>query len=122
MKKELALLKLIQVLVHSHIRLLVQVRKYFRPELLNRLSEVVIFEPLSHHQLKEIVNIQMKSITDRVARKGISLVLAEAALDVILSESYNPVSIGSFFLFSYIIVLCGSSFRINRHFCFCNFW
>jgi ATP-dependent Clp protease ATP-binding subunit ClpB len=52
----------------------------------------VIFEPLSHQQLKEIVNIQMKSVTDRVASKGISLVLREGALDVILSESYNPVS------------------------------
>ncbi|KAM0928709.1 hypothetical protein ACQ4PT_002648 [Festuca glaucescens] len=62
-----------------------------RPELLNRLSEIVIFEPLSHHQLKEIVNIQMKCVTDRLASKGISLVLREAALDVILSESYNPV-------------------------------
>ncbi|XP_044392457.1 chaperone protein ClpB1-like [Triticum aestivum] len=67
----------------------VVVRKYFKPELLNRLSEIVIFEPLSHHQLKEIVNIQMKEIIVRVASKGISLVLKDAALDVILSESYN---------------------------------
>jgi ATP-dependent Clp protease ATP-binding subunit ClpB len=54
----------------------------------------VIFEPLSQYQLKEIVNIQMKGVIDRVASKDISLVLKEAALDVILSESYNPVSIG----------------------------
>jgi ATP-dependent Clp protease ATP-binding subunit ClpB len=71
------------------------------------LSEIVIFEPLSHHQLKEIVNIQMKCVTDRLASKGISLVLREAALDVILSESYNPVSNVSSFE---IIILCGSPF------------
>lgn len=53
----------------------------------------MIFEPLSHHQLKEIVNIQMKDAIARVASKGISLVLRDAALDVILSESYDPVSI-----------------------------
>jgi ATP-dependent Clp protease ATP-binding subunit ClpB len=71
------------------------------------LSEIVIFEPLSHHQLKEIVNIQMKCVTDRLASKGISLVLREAALDVILLESYNPVSNVSSFE---IIILCGSPF------------
>nr|XP_051228773.1 chaperone protein ClpB1-like [Lolium perenne] len=75
----------------AHDLLMKQVRRHFRPELLNRLSEIVIFEPLSHHQLKEIVNIQMKCVTDRLASKGISLVLREAALDVILLESYNPV-------------------------------
>ncbi|KAM0885776.1 hypothetical protein ACQ4PT_030115 [Festuca glaucescens] len=67
-----------------------QVRKYFKPELLNRLSDIVVFEPLSHHQLKEIVKIQMMSVTARVAGKGISLVLSDDVLDVILLESYNP--------------------------------
>uniref|UniRef100_A0A453MLD4 AAA+ ATPase domain-containing protein n=1 Tax=Aegilops tauschii subsp. strangulata TaxID=200361 RepID=A0A453MLD4_AEGTS len=75
----------------AHDLLMKQVRKYFKPELLNRLSEVVIFELLSHQQLKEIVNIQMKDAIARVASKGISLVLRDAALDVILSESYDPM-------------------------------
>ncbi|KAE8818168.1 ATP-dependent Clp protease ATP-binding subunit clpC [Hordeum vulgare] len=71
--------------------LMKQVRTYFKPELLNRLSEIVVFEPLLHHQLKEVVNIQMKSAISRVAGKGISLVLSDAVLDVILSQSYNPI-------------------------------
>jgi ATP-dependent Clp protease ATP-binding subunit ClpA len=70
----------------------VQVQKCFKPEFLNRLSEIVVFEPLSHHQMKEIVNIQMKSALATIAGKGISLVLSDAVLDVILSESHNPVS------------------------------
>ena len=73
-----------------------QVHKHFKPEFLNRLSEIVIFEPLSHDKLKEIVKIQMKSVTARVAAKSISLSVSNAALDVILSESYNPVSVVSF--------------------------
>lgn len=68
-----------------------QVQKCFKPELLNRLSEVVIFEPLSHDKLKEVVKIQMKIIIANVANKGISLVASDDALDVILSESYNPM-------------------------------
>uniref|UniRef100_A0A453H7C1 AAA+ ATPase domain-containing protein n=1 Tax=Aegilops tauschii subsp. strangulata TaxID=200361 RepID=A0A453H7C1_AEGTS len=70
--------------------LMEQVCKHFKPELLNRLSEIVIFEPLSHDKLKEIMKIQMKSIMARVATKGISLSVSDAALDTILSESYTP--------------------------------
>ncbi|XBH79295.1 hypothetical protein VPH35_105306 [Triticum aestivum] len=68
-----------------------QVQKCFKPELLNRLSEVVIFEPLSHDKLKEVVKIEMKIIIANVANKGISLVASDDALGVILSESYNPM-------------------------------
>uniref|UniRef100_A0ACD6A7U5 Uncharacterized protein n=1 Tax=Avena sativa TaxID=4498 RepID=A0ACD6A7U5_AVESA len=68
-----------------------QVRKRFRPELLNRLTEILIFEPLSHDKLKEIVKIQMKGAVARVASKGISLRASDAALSVILSESYEPM-------------------------------
>ncbi|XP_047076992.1 chaperone protein ClpB1-like [Lolium rigidum] len=68
-----------------------QVRKHFKPELLNRLSEMVIFEPLSHDKLKEVVKIQMKSTVANLADKGISLTASNAAMDVILSESYNPM-------------------------------
>ncbi|KAM3294506.1 hypothetical protein ACQJBY_037423 [Aegilops geniculata] len=70
--------------------LMEQVCKHFKPELLNRLSEIVIFEPLSHDKLKEIMKIQMKIIMARVATKGISLSVSDAALDTILSESYSP--------------------------------
>ncbi|TVU29823.1 hypothetical protein EJB05_21410, partial [Eragrostis curvula] len=67
------------------------VQKHFKPEFLNRLSETVIFEPLSRHKLKTVVRIQMKSIVAGVADKGISLSASDDALDVILSESYNPM-------------------------------
>ena len=80
-----------------------QVWKRFKPELLNRLSEIVIFEPLSHDKLKEIVKIQMKNVVARVAKKGISLHTSDAALDVILSESYEPVSKSASLLKSYTI-------------------
>ncbi|KAK1661960.1 hypothetical protein QYE76_050119 [Lolium multiflorum] len=68
-----------------------KVHRHFKPEFLNRLSEVVIFEPLSRGRLKEIVKIQMKSVIARVAAKSICLSASDAALDVILSESYNPM-------------------------------
>nr|QZA76098.1 HSP100.4 [Aeluropus littoralis] len=68
-----------------------QVQKHFKPEFLNRLSELVIFEPLPQDKLKVVANVQMKSIIARVANKGVTLRASDAALDVILSESHNPL-------------------------------
>ncbi|XBI76555.1 hypothetical protein VPH35_069774 [Triticum aestivum] len=74
-----------------------QVKKRFKPELINRLSKVVIFEPLSHNELRKIVKIQMNNVIATVANKGVSVLATDAALDVILSQSHDPVSIYSFF-------------------------
>ena len=50
-----------------------QVEKCFSPELIGRLSEIIIFEPLTHDELREIVRIQMKNVIATVAEKGVSL-------------------------------------------------
>ncbi|PVH66478.1 hypothetical protein PAHAL_1G257600 [Panicum hallii] len=68
-----------------------QAQKHFRPEFLNRLSELVIFEPLSQDKLREVAKVQMKGIIARAADKGITLSASDAALDVVLSESHNPL-------------------------------
>ncbi|CAM0877491.1 unnamed protein product [Alopecurus aequalis] len=68
-----------------------QVRRRFAPELLNRLSEMVIFEPLSDDKLKKIVKIQMNDVVAKLANKGISLQASDAALDVVFAESYEPM-------------------------------
>ncbi|KAF8686633.1 hypothetical protein HU200_043460 [Digitaria exilis] len=68
-----------------------QAQKHFRPEFLNRLSELVIFEPLSQNKLREVAEVQMKGIIARAGNKGITLSVSNAALDVVLSESHNPL-------------------------------
>jgi len=85
-------MKLSIALSSMHAHICIQVHKFFKPEFLNRLSDVVIFEPLSRDKLKEVVRIQMKSIIASVADKGISLFVSNAAMDVIFLESYCPVS------------------------------
>jgi ATP-dependent Clp protease ATP-binding subunit ClpB len=69
----------------------VQVKRHFRPELLNRLDEIVIFDPLPHEQLRKVARLQMKDVAVRLAERGIALAVTDAALDVILSLSYDPV-------------------------------
>ncbi|XP_051114806.1 chaperone protein ClpB1 [Andrographis paniculata] len=68
-----------------------EVRQHFKPELLNRLDEIVVFDPLSHDQLQRVCRLQLKDVASRLAERGIALGVTEAATDVILAESYDPV-------------------------------
>lgn len=68
-------------------------RKHFRPELLNRLDEIVVFDPLSHEQLRKVARLQMKDVAIRLAERGVALAVTDAALDIVLAESYDPVCI-----------------------------
>ncbi|KAG7037142.1 Chaperone protein ClpB1, partial [Cucurbita argyrosperma subsp. argyrosperma] len=72
-------------------RVMQEVRKHFRPELLNRLDEIVVFDPLSHDQLRKVARLQMKDVAARLAERGIALAVTDAALDHVLAESYDPV-------------------------------
>ncbi|WVZ20554.1 hypothetical protein V8G54_007876 [Vigna mungo] len=68
-----------------------EVKRHFRPELLNRLDEIVVFDPLSHDQLRKVARLQMKDVASRLAERGVAMAVTDAALDYILSESYDPV-------------------------------
>jgi ATP-dependent Clp protease ATP-binding subunit ClpB len=68
-----------------------EVKRHFRPELLNRLDEIVVFEPLSHEQLLKVARMQMKDVAARLAERGVALAVTDAALQLVLMESYDPV-------------------------------
>ncbi|CAN1312251.1 Chaperone protein ClpB1 [Linum perenne] len=68
-----------------------EVKRHFRPELLNRLDEVVVFDPLSHDQLRKVARLQMKDVALRLAERGVAIGVTDAALDHVLAESYDPV-------------------------------
>ncbi|KAG2679433.1 hypothetical protein I3760_11G050000 [Carya illinoinensis] len=72
-------------------RVMQEVKKHFRPELLNRLDELVVFDPLNHEQLRKVARLQMKDVAVRLAERGIALAVTDAALDYVLAESYDPV-------------------------------
>ncbi|EFJ29621.1 hypothetical protein SELMODRAFT_170696 [Selaginella moellendorffii] len=72
-------------------KVMMEVRRHFRPELLNRLDDIVVFHPLSHEQLRKVARIQMKEVAMRLAQRGVALGVSDAALDHVLSEAYDPV-------------------------------
>jgi ATP-dependent Clp protease ATP-binding subunit ClpB len=65
-------------------------RAAFRPEFINRIDEIVIFNPLGKEQLARIVGLLLKSVENLLAERQISLEIAPAATEVLLREGYDP--------------------------------
>ena len=66
------------------------VRKTFKPELLNRISEIVVFHPLDKTHLVKIVHILLSEISKRLKEKNITLEISDPAANYVLEQSYEP--------------------------------
>jgi len=66
-------------------------RAHFRPEFLNRVDEIVIFDRLTEDDLKKIVEIQLRHLTKRLEQQKITLDLSDSAKGVLAREGYDPV-------------------------------
>ena len=64
---------------------------HFRPEFINRVDEVVIFEPLARDQIAGITEIQLGRLRSRLAERELSLQLSREALDKLIAVGYDPV-------------------------------
>ena len=64
---------------------------HFRPEFINRVDEVVIFEPLARDQIAGITEIQLGRLRGRLAERELSLELSREALDKLIAVGYDPV-------------------------------
>ncbi len=66
------------------------VRQHFRPELLNRIDEVVVFHALSREQLRAIVDLQAGGLRAMLAERRLGLELSDAARDALVEEGWDP--------------------------------
>jgi ATP-dependent Clp protease ATP-binding subunit ClpB len=64
---------------------------HFRPEFVNRIDEVVVFEPLGREQIAGITEIQLGRLRNRLAERELSLELSPEALDKLIAVGYDPV-------------------------------
>jgi len=71
-------------------KILASLKDYFRPEFLNRLDDIIIFDILSPEAVRKIVEIQVAEVAKRLSDKGIELVLLPEAYDFLAKEGYNP--------------------------------
>ena len=66
-------------------------RQTFRPELLNRVDEIIVFDPLTEEDLKQIVELLLTDVRERLADRKVDLELTEAAKAALVKEGYDPV-------------------------------
>jgi ATP-dependent Clp protease ATP-binding subunit ClpB len=66
-------------------------RAHFRPEFLNRVDEIIIFDRLSEDDLKKIVEIQLGRLAKRLEQQKITLKLSDSAKELLAREGYDPV-------------------------------
>ncbi|MFO7777349.1 MAG: ATP-dependent chaperone ClpB [Nitriliruptoraceae bacterium] len=74
-----------------HERVMLDVRAHFRPEFLNRIDEVVIFDRLAKEQLREIVDIQLARLRARLDTQDVHLEVTDAALDRLAELGFDPL-------------------------------
>jgi ATP-dependent Clp protease ATP-binding subunit ClpB len=74
----------------SNVRSEDAMRETFRPEFLNRIDEVVEFEPLTREQIGEIVELQLERLRARLAERGLSLELTDAAKEHLAESGWDP--------------------------------
>jgi ATP-dependent Clp protease ATP-binding subunit ClpB len=67
-----------------------ELHNFFRPEFLNRIDEVVIFQKLGEKELNKIIDIQLKAFEARLAARKIYIELTDKAKEFISSKGYNP--------------------------------
>jgi hypothetical protein len=74
----------------SNIRSAEDMADRFRPEFLNRIDEIVVFEALTREQLGEIVGMQLGRLNERLAERGIALELTDGARELIAEAGWDP--------------------------------
>jgi ATP-dependent Clp protease ATP-binding subunit ClpB len=67
-----------------------EVRKHFRPEFLNRLDDLIVFRRLTRNQMEQIVDIQLKFLEKRLARRGLGLTITPQAKAFLVEQGWDP--------------------------------
>ena len=65
-------------------------REHFRPEFLNRIDDIIIFEPLTRPELAQIVDLLSAEVHERLAERNVEFELTEAARAALVDEGYDP--------------------------------
>jgi ATP-dependent Clp protease ATP-binding subunit ClpB len=71
-------------------RVMEALRNHFRPEFLNRIDEIIIFDRLDDRQITKIVDIQLQRLLARLEKQNIRLTLTDAARKLLAREGYDP--------------------------------
>jgi ATP-dependent Clp protease ATP-binding subunit ClpC len=71
-------------------RIMDELKRVFRPEFLNRLDETIVFHPLSHDEITQVVALMVDRVAKQVAQKGMDFEVTPAATELLAKEGYDP--------------------------------
>jgi ATP-dependent Clp protease ATP-binding subunit ClpC len=71
-------------------RIMGELKKVFRPELLNRIDEVIVFHKLTKEQITEVVELMLKRLREQMAQHETSIELTDAAKELLVEKGYDP--------------------------------
>jgi ATP-dependent Clp protease ATP-binding subunit ClpC len=79
--------------VYKRISFLVneELKKYFRPEFLNRLDEIIVFSHLTKNDVKQISEIMIKELQDRMKEKEIELDVRNIVKEILVEQGFDPI-------------------------------
>ncbi len=67
-----------------------ELRTRMRPEFLNRIDEIITFQPLKQEEIRQVVQLQIRNIQKMLTQNGVSLTLKDDAIDFLAREGYDP--------------------------------
>jgi ATP-dependent Clp protease ATP-binding subunit ClpB len=78
-----------QIVEKTKLEVVALLRQTIRPEFLNRIDEIIMFQPLMKSEIKGIISIQLEQIKKLVAQNGINLQFSDYALDYLAENGYD---------------------------------
>lgn len=77
---------------YNRVRNLVneELKQFFRPELLNRLDEIIVFRQLAKAEIKQIADLMLREVAERLVEQGITLQVTNRFKDLVVQEGYSP--------------------------------
>ena len=79
-----------EIVEEAKNQVLTMLKQTIRPEFLNRIDEIIMFTPLNENEIKDIVRLQLSSVTKMLKEAGITLEVTDNAIDFIASEGFDP--------------------------------
>ncbi len=71
-------------------RIMSELKTVFRPELINRIDEIIVFHQLTKDEIKQIIDLMLVRLQKQMAEQGVSLQLTDAAKELLVNEGYDP--------------------------------
>lgn len=68
-----------------------ELKRKFKPEFLNRLDDIIVFHPLTKEDIKKIIDIQLKNLSERLKEKNIEIELTEPAKEELAQEGFDKI-------------------------------